>query len=83
MSPTVSSRPKGSTMSDEAAEGDLRCTFCSKSANELVALLAFPGDLSICDECVSLMVDIIAADHPDWRKAQIEKLQVLATSARG
>jgi len=83
MSPTVSSRPKGSTMSDEAAEGDLRCTFCSKSANELVALLAFPGDLSICDECVSLMVDIIAADHPDWRNAQIEKLQVLATPARG
>ena len=70
-------------MSDEAAEGDLRCTFCSKSADELVALLAHPGDLSICDECVSLMVDIIAADHPDWRKAQIERLQVPSTPAPG
>jgi hypothetical protein len=38
---------------------------------------------SICDECVSLMVGIIAADHPDWRSAQIEKLQRLATPARG
>ena len=43
----------------------------------------YPGDLSICDECVSLMVGIIAADHPDWRSAQIEKLQRLATPARG
>jgi ATP-dependent protease Clp ATPase subunit len=70
-------------MSDEAAEGDLRCTFCSKPAKEVVALLAFPGVLSICDECVSLMVGIIAADHPDWRSAQIEKLERLATPARG
>lgn len=70
-------------MSDGTSESDLRCTFCSKSADELVALLAHPGDLSICDECVSLMVDIIAADHPDWRSAQIEKLQRLATPARG
>ena len=70
-------------MSDEATQGILHCTFCRKSQEEVVALLAFPGDLSICDECVSLMVDIIAADHPDWRKAQIEKLQRLPTPAPG
>lgn len=68
-------------MSDEANQVILHCTFCHKSQDEVVALLAFPDELSICNECVSLMVDIIATDHPDWRAAQIEKLQRLSTTA--
>jgi ATP-dependent protease Clp ATPase subunit len=67
-------------MSDAPSKEALNCTFCRKSQNEVVALLAFPDDLSICDECVSLMVDIIATDHRDWRDKQIERLKSLPAS---
>jgi ATP-dependent protease Clp ATPase subunit len=52
----------------------LNCTFCRKSEKEVVALLAFP-DLYICDECVWLMVEIIATSNFDWRDRIIEKLK--------
>ena len=64
----------------KATKGPLQCTFCGKADNELVALLAFPDDLNICDECVCLMVDIIASGHPDWRDKQIERLKSLPTT---
>jgi ATP-dependent protease Clp ATPase subunit len=37
----------------------LSCTFCHKSEKEVVALLAFPDRLHICDECIWLMVEIV------------------------
>jgi ATP-dependent protease Clp ATPase subunit len=52
-----------------------RCSFCSKSDGETTAILAVRKDLFICDECVVLMVEIIAEGHDDWRKRLIEKLQ--------
>jgi hypothetical protein len=53
----------------------LSCTFCHKSEKEVVTLLAFPDRLHICDECVWLMVEIIATDRPDWRDKVIDKLK--------
>jgi ATP-dependent protease Clp ATPase subunit len=53
----------------------LSCTFCHKSEKEVVALLAFADRLHICDECVWLMVEIIATDRPDWRDKIIDKLK--------
>lgn len=53
----------------------LSCTFCHKSEKEAVALLAFPDRLNICDECVWLMVEIVATDRPDWRDKIIDKLK--------
>ena len=58
-------------MSIESAA--LSCTFCHKSEKDVVALLAFPDRLNICDECVWLMVEIIATDRPDWRDKVIGK----------
>ena len=53
----------------------LSCTFCHKSEKEVFALLAFPDRLNICDECVWLMVEIVATDRPDWRDKIIDKLK--------
>ena len=52
-----------------------KCSFCGKSDAETTAILAFPKDLFICDECVVLMVEIIAEGRPDWRAHLIDKLQ--------
>jgi hypothetical protein len=40
---------------------DLRCSFCNKPQNDVLKLIAGPT-VFICDECVSVCVDIIADD---------------------
>jgi hypothetical protein len=42
--------------------GDLRCSFCNKSQDDVQKLIAGPT-VFICDECVSVCVDIIADDR--------------------
>jgi hypothetical protein len=51
-------------------EGDqpIRCSFCSKAANDVRKLIAGPT-VFICDECVELCVDIIADDFGKSRLA--------------
>jgi len=43
------------------SEGDLRCSFCGKAAADVRKLLAGPA-VFICDECVSVCVEILARD---------------------
>ena len=43
---------------------DLLCSFCGKSGREVAKLIAGPG-VYACDECVKLMVDIIAEEYED------------------
>jgi len=42
---------------------DLRCSFCNKSQREVKKLIAGP-DVYICDECVSVCMDIAQEDQP-------------------
>ncbi|GLW21585.1 ClpX C4-type zinc finger protein [Microbispora triticiradicis] len=43
------------------SEQDIRCSFCSKSKTEVNKMVAGPG-VYICDECVGLCGEIIAAE---------------------
>lgn len=46
------------------AESDpFHCSFCMKTADEVAKLIAGPGRIFICDECVGLCNDIVA-DRP-------------------
>ena len=49
-------------MSDTDTKQDLgiRCSFCDKGEDAVRRLIAGPGNVSICDECVSLCTEIIA-----------------------
>jgi ATP-dependent Clp protease ATP-binding subunit ClpX len=38
----------------------LHCSFCAKSAKQIKRLVAGPGDIFICDTCVSQCVEILA-----------------------
>ncbi len=38
----------------------LRCSFCDKGEDEVKRLIAGPGGVSICDECVALCTEIMA-----------------------
>ncbi len=37
----------------------LSCTFCGKSQNEIIKLIAGPDHQYICNECVELCVEIL------------------------
>ena len=40
------------------------CSFCGKGQDQVRRLVAGPGPVFICDECVTLCNEIIAADAP-------------------
>ena len=42
----------------------LYCSFCFKSQREVIRLIAGPGGIFICDECVELCNGIIAEPKP-------------------
>src|SRR5213082_1449882 len=41
-----------------------RCSFCGKSQEDVRRLIAGPGSVYICDECVELCREIIDEDEP-------------------
>ncbi|HEY1427620.1 MAG TPA: ClpX C4-type zinc finger protein, partial [Caulobacteraceae bacterium] len=45
------------------AIGTLHCSFCMKTQHEVKKLIAGPGNIFICDECVALC-DAIVAERP-------------------
>ena len=49
---------------DESQEGPESCSFCHKPRREIMKLIAPQGveGVYICDECVGLCVEILAAD---------------------
>ena len=40
-----------------------RCSFCGKSQDQVQRLIAGPGGVYICDECVDLCREIIEEEH--------------------
>jgi hypothetical protein len=47
------------TQTEQASPKILYCSFCGKSQREVRKLIAGPGALFICDECVELCTDIL------------------------
>jgi ATP-dependent protease Clp ATPase subunit len=53
------------------------CSFCSQSEDERRYILAGPG-VSICNECIEALMEILAQQDEEWRVAQIERLTKLS-----
>ena len=39
--------------------GEIRCSFCNKTQDQVKKLIAGPAGVYICDECVDICADII------------------------
>jgi hypothetical protein len=52
------------------------CSWCDRSSDDVKYILAGSG-VAVCDECLSELSIILAADHNDWRDPQIERLSQL------
>jgi hypothetical protein len=56
----------------------LYCSFCFKSQHEVMKLIAGPGSIFICDECVELCNEIVAVGPKD-KSAKSLSIQDLPT----
>ncbi len=53
-----------------------KCSFCGKPQNEAKVLIAGPGDIFICDDCVSQCSHLI---QEDLEEAKFEEMETLPT----
>ena len=67
-----------------AGKGPLHCSFCLKSQHEVDKLIAGPGFIFICDECVGLCEAIVAGKPKavDGAKFMIEAIPTERLLAR-
>jgi len=56
-------------------KGPLHCSFCLKSQHEVAKLIAGPGFIFICDECVGLCDSIIAGTF-DATKVDADRFKI-------
>jgi ATP-dependent Clp protease ATP-binding subunit ClpX len=63
-------------MSGVATEHVRYCSFCSRPQSQVGRLIAGPGSVSICDECVELCREILAEEEPaaDRSQAPVDKI---------
>lgn len=61
-----------------ADKAPLHCSFCLKSQHEVAKLIAGPGLIFICDECVALCDEYVAGRTPKINHDQF-KLQNIAS----
>lgn len=62
-------------MVDPTARG--YCSFCGKRAHEVFKIVAGPGSVGICDECIVLVTDVVAeARKPPEERAPSLKAQM-------
>lgn len=54
-------------LTDRAPESaGVRCSLCSKSQVEVLAMFSGPDDGFICNECIALFVEEVAHRREDW-----------------
>jgi ATP-dependent Clp protease ATP-binding subunit ClpX len=66
----------------KASADPLHCSFCLKSQHEVQKLIAGPGSLFICDECVALCDEYVAGrtpkiDHEQFKLGNIPSERLL------
>jgi ATP-dependent Clp protease ATP-binding subunit ClpX len=55
--------------------GEIRCSFCNKTQDQVKKLIAGPAGVYICDECVDICADIIEEEFED-EPAQSQAQQI-------
>ena len=56
--------------------GEIRCSFCNKTQDQVRKLIAGPGGVYICDECVDICADIIEEEFEDETEPQREEQEI-------
>ncbi len=57
-------------MRNNQGSGEICCSFCGKSQNEVLKLIAGPNNIYICDECIGICSDILEEEFGDTKEEQ-------------
>ena len=61
-------------MAGKISEEKVRCSFCNKTQDQVKEMIAGPGGVYICDECVDICADIIEEEYED--DPETEELEI-------
>ena len=56
--------------------GEIKCSFCNKTQDQVKKLIAGPAGVYICDECVEICSDIIAEEFDDEPEIEEKNQQI-------
>ena len=57
-------------MAGKNTDSKVRCSFCNKTQDQVRKLIAGPGGIYICDECVKICSEIIEEEYDDERVSE-------------
>lgn len=57
-------------------DGEIRCSFCNKSQNQVKKLIAGPSGVYICDECVDICEDILEEELEEEEEAVLQEQDI-------
>ncbi|MGN0411870.1 MAG: ATP-dependent Clp protease ATP-binding subunit ClpX [Lachnospiraceae bacterium] len=57
-------------MAGKNTDSKVRCSFCNKTQDQVRKLIAGPGGIYICDECVEICSDIIDEEYDDEKVSE-------------
>ncbi|MDE6213396.1 MAG: ATP-dependent Clp protease ATP-binding subunit ClpX [Lachnospiraceae bacterium] len=61
-------------MAGKISEEKVRCSFCNKTQDQVKKMIAGPGGVYICDECVDICADIIEEEYEE--EPEIEEMEI-------
>lgn len=61
-------------MAGRNSDDKVRCSFCNKTQDQVRKLIAGPGGVYICDECVDICADIIEEEYEE--EAETEEMEI-------
>ncbi len=64
-------------MAGKISEEKVRCSFCNKTQDQVKKMIAGPGGVYICDECVDICADIIEEEYEDEAEAEEMEINLL------
>lgn len=64
-------------MAGKISEEKVRCSFCNKTQDQVKKMIAGPGGVYICDECVDICADIIEEEYEDETEAEEMEINLL------
>ncbi len=64
-------------MAGKISEEKVRCSFCNKTQDQVKKMIAGPGGVYICDECVDICADIIEEEYEEDPVAEELEINLL------
>ena len=64
-------------MTGRNSDDKVRCSFCNKTQDQVRKMIAGPGSVYICDECVDICADIIEDEYEEENEISTMEINLL------